>query len=55
MMLWALVVGFRALNGQLEWPITLWLGVIVMMGLWGLGLSVLTYPPPLPVESNTAI
>jgi hypothetical protein len=55
MMLWALVVGFRALNGQLEWPITLWLGVIVMMGLWGLGLSVLTSPPPLPGESNTAI
>jgi hypothetical protein len=55
MTLWALIVGFRAFNGRLEWPITLWLGVIVMMGLWGLGLSVLAAPPPLPGESNTAI
>lgn len=46
--LWAMVVAQRALIGELAWPVTLWLGVIVMMGLWGLGLSVLAAPPPLP-------
>lgn len=52
--LWTVVVAQRAVIGELAWPITLWLGVIVMMGLWGLGLSVLIAPPPLPSASRSA-
>jgi hypothetical protein len=46
--LWSVEVLFLALIGNLRWPIVLWLGAILMMGLWGLGLSVLAAPPPLP-------
>lgn len=53
MALWAVVVASRALKGELAWPATLWVGVIVMMGLWGLGLSVLSTPPPVHSESKT--
>jgi hypothetical protein len=50
MALWASVVLYRAIRGEMAWPVTIWLGLIVLMGLWGLGLSVLAVSPALAGE-----
>jgi hypothetical protein len=46
--LWAAVIAGRSIFDVMAWPITLWLGAIVMMGLWGFGLAVLVTPAAAP-------
>jgi hypothetical protein len=52
--LWATVVAGRSLFDRMAWSITLWLGAVVMMGLWGLGLSVLARPAAVPEPGGGA-
>lgn len=42
---WGIYVVYLAIAGDLRWPVVLWLGAVLMMGLWGLGLSLLASPP----------
>jgi hypothetical protein len=50
---WSAFVAYLAIVGDLRWPVVLWLGAVVMMGLWGLGLSVLATPPPTPGPASS--
>jgi hypothetical protein len=38
---------------NLRWPLVLWLGAVLMMGLWGLGLAVLMTPARSPVTASS--
>lgn len=40
-------------SGDLHWPLVLWLGAVLMMGLWGLGLAVLMTPARSPVPASS--
>lgn len=51
-MIWSAYVAYLAIVGELRWPVVLWLGAVLMMGLWGLGLAVLVTPPPSPGQAS---
>ena len=48
---WGAYVIYLSIIGDLRWPPVLWLGAVLMMGLWGLGLAVLAFPPPVSASS----
>ncbi|HEX2421244.1 MAG TPA: hypothetical protein VHL55_06570, partial [Acidimicrobiia bacterium] len=50
---WSAFVAYLAIVGDLRWPVVLWLGAVVMMGLWGLGLSVLATPLQTPGPASS--
>lgn len=49
---WTVYVIMLAIRGVMRWPAVLWIGAILMMGLVGLGLSLLGFPPREPAASN---
>ncbi|MGH9895477.1 MAG: hypothetical protein ACREA0_26535, partial [bacterium] len=50
---WSAYVIYLAIVGDLRWPVVLWLGAVLMMGLWGLGLAVLAVPAPSPRQASS--
>ena len=51
---WGIYVAYLAVASDLGWPFVLWSGAVLMMGLWGLGLSLVALPPPLPGNQQSS-
>jgi hypothetical protein len=50
---WGAYVITLWVGNNLRWPLVLWLGAVLMMGLWGLGLAVLMTPARSPVTASS--
>ncbi|MGH8957704.1 MAG: hypothetical protein ACRDVK_03420 [Acidimicrobiia bacterium] len=50
---WSAYVIYLAIIGDLRWPAVLWLGAVLMMGLWGLGLAILATPAETPGQASS--